>query len=207
MLPGSKSKSSQHDNKPNLDNSKSTLSKVPFGIQQRYSNYQYIELEDATTVRRKLKELLTDKCNMPGTNESWTQAGISKEMKNLELRDGAVEYYKKFYRADLWQFSEFPEQSPGGEDLSHAHVLISKGIIPSSEFENGSISSEAGKERKRRSPDLSTEIIADRTVPSTMPKGHRRGDPATVRMWVGPGNPGPSQGKLADTEGLIRFRR
>ena len=73
-------------------------SKVSLGVQQRYSNYQNIELENATTVCHQFKKLLTDKSNIPGSNNSQTQAGISEKMKELEWRDGAVEYYKKFYR-------------------------------------------------------------------------------------------------------------
>ncbi|CAO1599939.1 hypothetical protein XANCAGTX0491_003644 [Xanthoria calcicola] len=89
VAPYSKSKSSQRDDSnSNLDNS----------LQSRYSNYQNIELENATTVCHQFKKLLTDKSNIPGSNNSQTQAGISEKMKELEWRDGAVEYYKKFYR-------------------------------------------------------------------------------------------------------------
>ncbi|KAL9014925.1 MAG: hypothetical protein Q9173_000430 [Seirophora scorigena] len=69
------------------DNARPKLSKATAEAQQRYSDYRDIPLEevlgeipycdDATTVRPKLKKLLTHKIKIP------------------ESRDGAVEYHKK----------------------------------------------------------------------------------------------------------------
>ncbi|KAL9022932.1 MAG: hypothetical protein Q9180_008485, partial [Flavoplaca navasiana] len=76
--------------------SKPKLSKAAAEIQSQYSDFRDIPLEefddevpcydDASVVRRKLNKLLTDKQNIPGTNKKWTQAGMSKEMEELESR-------------------------------------------------------------------------------------------------------------------------
>ncbi len=113
VAPYSKSKPTKRDvSKPNADkenidaktDSKPKLSKAAIEVQQRYSDYRDIPLDeilgeipcydDASAVRRKLKKLLADKTNIPGTSKGWTQAGMSKEMEELERRDGAVEYHK-----------------------------------------------------------------------------------------------------------------
>ncbi|KAL8645206.1 MAG: hypothetical protein Q9226_007402, partial [Calogaya cf. arnoldii] len=111
VAPYSKSKSSRRDNsEPDPEKEKvyarsNSMSVLPeLAVGRHYSDYRDIELEeildeipgydDATTVRRKFKKLLADKSNIPGTSKSWTQAAMSKEMKELESRDGAVEYYR-----------------------------------------------------------------------------------------------------------------
>ena len=77
--------------------------KVP-DAQHQYSDWREIELEEvydevpcfdnATTVRRKLKNLLGNKDLIPcgDGKKRWTQASMTAEMKDLEDRDGAVEY-------------------------------------------------------------------------------------------------------------------
>ncbi|KAL8656135.1 MAG: hypothetical protein Q9210_000461 [Variospora velana] len=111
VAPYSKPKPTKPDSskadKENTDakpNSKPKLSKAAAEAQQRYSDYRDIPLEevhgeipcydDATTVRRKLKKLLADKTNIPGTNKSWNQTAMSKETEELVSRDDAVEYHK-----------------------------------------------------------------------------------------------------------------
>ncbi|KAL8788286.1 MAG: hypothetical protein Q9195_007383 [Heterodermia aff. obscurata] len=48
--------------------------------------------DDAATVRRKLKKLLTDKSIVPGTSKKWTQAAMVGEMQELENRGHPVPY-------------------------------------------------------------------------------------------------------------------
>ncbi|KAL8957390.1 MAG: hypothetical protein Q9183_006074 [Haloplaca sp. 2 TL-2023] len=112
VSPYSKSKPSTND-KPPTDKenanakpaSKPKLSKAAAEIQSQYSDFRDIPLDeydgevpcydDASVVRRKLNKLLTDKQCIPGTNnKKWTQAGMSKEMEELERRMGAVECHK-----------------------------------------------------------------------------------------------------------------
>lgn len=67
-------------------------------------DYRDIALEDvkneipcydnAATVRRKLKKLLSDKSTIPGTSKKWSQASMAGEMQELEKRGHAVEYNK-----------------------------------------------------------------------------------------------------------------
>lgn len=122
--------------------SKSTLSTAAVRVQQRRSDYRDIELEeilgeipsydDATaTVRRKLRKLLTDKSTIPGTNKSWTQAGMSNEMKELELRDGAVEYYKSSTGPTVGSLGKFLKKTGkmrGGDSPAYywGYVLCEK---------------------------------------------------------------------------------
>ncbi|KAI4232659.1 MAG: hypothetical protein L6R40_007331 [Gallowayella cf. fulva] len=89
IAPYPESKSTKRDHsKPNIDKENFNASSKPSAkstkaaveAQQHYSDYRDIELEeilgeipyydDATTVRRKLKKLLTDKSNIPSTNKS-----------------------------------------------------------------------------------------------------------------------------------------
>lgn len=65
-------------------------------------DYRSIELEElkgevpcydnATTVRRKLNKLITDKGTIPGTNKKWNKSTMAAEMQELEKRGHAVEY-------------------------------------------------------------------------------------------------------------------
>ena len=48
--------------------------------------------DNAATVRRKLKKLLTDKSTIPGTNKKWSQASMAAEMQELEKCGHPVEY-------------------------------------------------------------------------------------------------------------------
>ena len=48
--------------------------------------------DDAATIRRKLKKLLTDKSTIPGTSKKWTQASMVGEMQELERRGHPVPY-------------------------------------------------------------------------------------------------------------------
>ncbi|CAO1598690.1 hypothetical protein XANCAGTX0491_002450 [Xanthoria calcicola] len=94
-------------NKENADaksTSKPKLSKAAAEIQAQYNDFRDIPLDefdgevpcydDASVVRRKLNKLLTDKQNIPGTTKKWTQAGMSKEMEELESRMGAVDCHR-----------------------------------------------------------------------------------------------------------------
>ncbi|KAL8669953.1 MAG: hypothetical protein Q9168_005487 [Polycauliona sp. 1 TL-2023] len=84
--------------------SKPKPSKAAAEIQAKYSDFRDIPLDeydgevpcydDATTVRRKLNKLLADKQNIPGTNKKWSQAGMAKEMEELESRMGPVECHR-----------------------------------------------------------------------------------------------------------------
>lgn len=48
--------------------------------------------DNAATVRRKLKKLLSDKSTIPGNNKKWSQASMTAEMQELEKRGHPVEY-------------------------------------------------------------------------------------------------------------------
>ncbi|KAL6720827.1 hypothetical protein ACLMJK_002752 [Lecanora helva] len=48
--------------------------------------------DNAATVRRKLKKLLTDKSTIPGTSKKWTQVAMAGEMQELETRGHPVPY-------------------------------------------------------------------------------------------------------------------
>ena len=50
--------------------------------------------DNATTVRRKLNKLITDKGTIPGTSKKWNQSTMVAEMQELEQRGHAVEYNK-----------------------------------------------------------------------------------------------------------------
>ncbi len=50
--------------------------------------------DNAATVRRKLKKLLTGKSTIPGTSKKWTQASMVGEMQELEKRGHPVPYNK-----------------------------------------------------------------------------------------------------------------
>lgn len=65
-------------------------------------DYRAIELEEikgeipcydnASTVRRKLNKLITDKSTIPGTSKRWNKSTMAAEMQELETRGHAVEY-------------------------------------------------------------------------------------------------------------------
>lgn len=67
-------------------------------------DYRAIELEEfvgeipcydnATTVRRKLNKLITDKSTISGTSKKWNKSTMVAEMQELEKREHPVEYNK-----------------------------------------------------------------------------------------------------------------
>ena len=81
--------------------------KAAVEAQEKYGDFRNVTLDkvkgevpcydDAATVRRKLKKLLTDKKNIPGTSKKWSQASMSAEMEELERREGVVEYNRNSF--------------------------------------------------------------------------------------------------------------
>ncbi|KAL8728924.1 MAG: hypothetical protein Q9166_005091 [cf. Caloplaca sp. 2 TL-2023] len=147
--PYSKPKSTKRDSKSsaNKENAnlnaacKPRLSKAAAEIQQKFSDFREIPLEevlgevpcydDATTVRRKLNKLLTDKNNIPGTNKKWTQAAMSKEMEELEARMGAVECHKNSRGPSVNSLGAFLKKTGkmgGGDSPAYywGYVLLEK---------------------------------------------------------------------------------
>lgn len=117
------------------------LSKAAAEIQKKYDDFRDIELEevlgevpcydDASTVRRKLNKLLTDKGNIPGTKKKWTQASMATVMQELEERDGAVEYKKNSFGPSARTLGTFLKESGkmgGGDSPSYywGYVLCEK---------------------------------------------------------------------------------
>ena len=93
--------------KENVDatpKSKPKLSKAAATAHDQYGDFRDIPLDtimgevpcydNAATVRRKLKKLLTDKTTIPGTSKKWTQVSMAQEMEELERRDGAVQCHR-----------------------------------------------------------------------------------------------------------------
>ncbi|KAL9614945.1 MAG: hypothetical protein Q9167_000587 [Letrouitia subvulpina] len=110
-------------------------------IQKQYGDFLDIELEevlgevpcydDASTVRRKLNKLRTDKGNIPGTKKKWTQASMARLMQELEERDGAVEYKKNSVGPSARTLGTFLKKSGkmgGGDSPSYywGYVLCEK---------------------------------------------------------------------------------
>ncbi|KAL8680052.1 MAG: hypothetical protein Q9186_003732 [Xanthomendoza sp. 1 TL-2023] len=205
VAPYSKSKPSKRDTNSNTDQentdatttSKPKLSKAAVEIQQKYSDFRDIPLEehlgevpcydDCTTVRRKLNKLLTDKQNIPGTNKKWTQAGMSKEMEGLEYRMGAVEYHKNSIGPSVRSVGTFLKKTGkmgGGDSPAYywGYVLCEKLRIW-----------EGTKKTKSRED-----------AEHKLPNGHQRWDPSTARLWTGPGMKTITQGDLANTGRFVR---
>lgn len=98
----SKAKSDKENVDPNAKPSKKANdSKEPEPDRGDYRDIHLDEIrgeipcyDDAATVRRKLKKLLTDKSTIPGTSKKWTQASMVGEMQDLEKRGHPVEYNK-----------------------------------------------------------------------------------------------------------------
>lgn len=95
-----KAKSDKENVDPNA-NSKSKANKQPESDRGDYRDIHLDEVkgevpcyDNAATVRRKLKKLLTDKSTIPGTSKKWTQASMAGEMQELEKRGHPVEYNK-----------------------------------------------------------------------------------------------------------------
>ncbi|KAL8836243.1 MAG: hypothetical protein Q9170_002987 [Blastenia crenularia] len=183
-------------NKENADakpKSQHKLSKAAAEVQNQYKSYRDIPLEirhgevpcydDATTVRRKLNNILNSKTNIPGTSKKWTQASISKEMEELERQDGAVFYNRNSNGPSartLGTFLKKKGKMGGGDSPSYywGYVLCEKLRIW-----------EGGKKTKAREE-------AEKTIPN----GHERSDPSTQRFWCGPNLPPPSLGDLVQRE-------
>jgi len=88
--------------------------------------------DDAATVRRKLKKLLTEKTTIPGTSKKWSQATMTDEMQELEKRDGAVEYNRNAMNGptarSLGGFMKKTEQMGGGDSPCYywGYVILEK---------------------------------------------------------------------------------
>ena len=67
--------------------------------------------DNAATVRRKLKKLLTDKSIIPGTSKKWTQASMTAEMQELERRGHPVEYNKNAIGPSVRSLGNFLKKS------------------------------------------------------------------------------------------------
>lgn len=116
--------------------------KVP-EAQQHYSDWREIELEEvydevccfdnASTVRRKLKKLLSDKDLIPcgDGKKRWTQASMSAEMQALEYRHGTVEYKRNMRGPTVAGLSGFLKKTGnmgGGDSAAYywGYVLCEK---------------------------------------------------------------------------------
>ena len=92
-----KNKNNSATDKENVDPNPST----PAPSSEK-GDYRAIELEEikgeipcydnASTVRRKLNKLITDKSTIPGTSKKWNKSTMAAEMQELETRGHAVEY-------------------------------------------------------------------------------------------------------------------
>lgn len=136
--------SKSNADKENADPTSTTkpkLSKAAAEVQTKYSDFRDIPLDefagevpcydDASIVRRKLNKLLTDKQNIPGTNKKWTQAGMAKEMEELEHRMGAVVYHKNSFGPSprsLGTFLKKKGKMGGGDSPAYywGYVLLEK---------------------------------------------------------------------------------
>ncbi|KAK4690958.1 hypothetical protein P7C71_g5942, partial [Lecanoromycetidae sp. Uapishka_2] len=97
-------KSQSTPDKENVDPKPNTKSKPKEAPPSDKGDYRDIVLEevknevpcydDAATVRRKLKKLLSDKSTIPGTGKKWSQASMTAELLELEKRGHSVEYNK-----------------------------------------------------------------------------------------------------------------
>lgn len=85
-------------------------------------DYRAIELEEingeipcydnATTVRRKLNKLITDKGTIPGTDgKKWNKTSMAAEMQELEKRGHAVEYGKNAVGPTVGSLGKFLKKS------------------------------------------------------------------------------------------------
>lgn len=142
--PYTKPSSTNTTNKENLDPTPKTSkpSKQPAQPPQDRSDYRAIPLpsikgevpcyDDAATVRRKLKKLLTEKSTIPGSNKKWSQASMTEEMQELERREGAVEYNRNAMNGptmnSLGGFMKKTGQMGGGDSPCYywGYVMLEK---------------------------------------------------------------------------------
>ncbi len=88
--------------------------------------------DNAATVRRKLKKLLSDKSTIPGTNKKWSQASIAAEMQELEKRGHPVKYNKNAVNGpthgSLAGFLKKPGLMGGGDSPCYywGYVMLEK---------------------------------------------------------------------------------
>ena len=87
--------------------------------------------DNATTVRRKLKKLLTDKSMIPGTNKKWSQASMAGEMQELEQRGHTVPYNQNATAPtarSLGNFMKKSGQMGGGDSPCYywGYVMLEK---------------------------------------------------------------------------------
>lgn len=117
--PKTKNKSNNATDKENVEpNSSSSSSSTP----SDKHDYRTIELEEingeipcydnATTVRRKLNKLITDKATIPGTDgKKWNKTSMAAEMQELEKRGHAVEYGKNAVGPTVGSLGKFLKKS------------------------------------------------------------------------------------------------
>lgn len=88
--------------------------------------------DNAATVRRKLKKLLSDKSTIPGISKTWSQASMAGEMQELEKREGPVEYNRNAMNgpttSSLAGFLKKSGQMGGGDSPCYywGYVLLEK---------------------------------------------------------------------------------
>lgn len=88
--------------------------------------------DDAATVRRRLKKLLTEKTLIPGTGKKWSQASMTDEMQELEKREGAVGYNRNAMNGptarSLGGFMKKTGQMGGGDSPCYywGYVMLEK---------------------------------------------------------------------------------
>lgn len=113
-----KTKTNSATDKENVDPNSSSSSSTPSDKR----DYRAIELEEingeipcydnATTVRRKLNKLITDKCTIPGTDgKKWNKTSMAAEMQELEKRGHAVEYGKNAVGPTVGSLGKFLKKS------------------------------------------------------------------------------------------------
>ena len=88
--------------------------------------------DNAATVRRKLKKLLSDKLTIPGTSKKWSQAAMTAEMQELEKRGHPVEYNNNAVNGpstrSLGNFMKKSGQMGGGDSPCYywGYVMLEK---------------------------------------------------------------------------------
>lgn len=88
--------------------------------------------DNAATVRRKLKKLLSDKSTISGTSKKWNQAAMTAEMQELEKRGRPVEYNKNAVNGpstrSLGNFMKKSGQMGGGDSPCYywGYVMLEK---------------------------------------------------------------------------------
>ncbi|CAF9926292.1 MAG: hypothetical protein HETSPECPRED_006296 [Heterodermia speciosa] len=130
--------------------------------------------DDAATVRRKLKKLLTDKSIIPGTSKKWTQAAMVAEMQELEKRGHPVPYNQNATGPSARSLGNFLKKTgkmgAGDSPCYYWGYILSEKL----RIWNGD---------KKSKPRLKAE--------EEFPGGHVREDASTKRMSMPRGGPPP----------------